>query len=72
MVLEEGVQVLVRVVDEQLVREDVQLHSDAPRWLLTVLLQHAEAVCVQNTQAVLQVGEPRFGDGRECQPVVLQ
>ena len=55
VVLEEHVQVLVRRVDEELVREDVQLHAHGPRWLLAVALQHAETAGVHDPQASLQL-----------------
>jgi hypothetical protein len=72
VVLEEHVQVLVRRVDEELVREDVQLHAHGPRWLLAVALQHAEAAGVHDPQASLQLVELRFVQRRQVQAVVFQ
>jgi hypothetical protein len=51
----EYVQVLVRPVQQELVYEDVQLHSQRPRGFLAVGLQHPETACVYDPHTILQI-----------------
>jgi hypothetical protein len=53
VVFEEYVQVLVCPVHQELVYEDMQLHTHHPRRLLAVVLQHTQTTRVYDAETVL-------------------
>jgi hypothetical protein len=59
-------------MQQELVYEDVELHTHRPGRFFAVALQHAETACVQDSQAVLEVRELCLVYRRQIQTVVLE
>ena len=69
---EEDVQVLVGGVEQQLMREHVELHAHRPRRLLAVALEHAQTADVHDSDAILQVLGLSFVHRWQVQAVELE